>query len=358
MSISEQPLVCIVTPVYNGAAYLAECIESVLRQTYQNYEYIIVNNCSKDGTLDIALKYAANDSRIRVHSNEKFVGVIDNHNAAFNLMSPKARYCKVVSGDDYIFPNCVARMVELAEANPSVGIIGCYQLSGDVVKWQGFKYPRSVMPGREVGRRFLLGQQVHLDDQPLLGFGSPTSLMYRADLVRSNPAFYPTASPHSDTSACFKSLETSDFGFVYEILSYERTHEETQTSTSLKINRYLSQNLNDVQEYGPFYLSQHELEQKIDQALKSYHRFLVVNCFVASRDKDFWEYHKEQLAALGHPLTRFTLLKAAAAMAAEEGVNPGQAITKVWKRLSPKRRLAGGGAAQSGSTGNETLVRC
>jgi glycosyltransferase involved in cell wall biosynthesis len=356
MSTTEQPLVSIVTPVYNGAAYLAECIESVLRQTYQNYEYIIVNNCSTDGTLEIALKYAAKDNRIRVHSNKKFIGVIDNHNTAFNLMSPKARYCKVVSGDDYIFPNCVARMVELAELNPSVGIIGCYQLSGDVVKWQGFKYPRSVMPGREVGRRFLLAQQVHLDGQPLLGFGSPTSLMYRADLVRNSPAFYPSASPHSDTSACFKSLETSDFGFVYEILSYERTHEETQTFVSLKINRYLSQTLNDLQEYGPFYLSQDELKQQIDQALKSYRRFLVVNSFAGSRGKEFWEYHKGRLAELGHPLTRFALLKAAAGMVVEEGVNPGQAIRKLWKRLSPNRRVAGGRAAQSGSTRNETLA--
>ena len=77
MNTVEQPLVSILTPVYNGADYLAECIESVLQQTYQNYEYIIVNNCSTDGTLQIALDYALKDKRIRVLNNEKFVGVID-----------------------------------------------------------------------------------------------------------------------------------------------------------------------------------------------------------------------------------------------------------------------------------------
>ena len=69
MTTSDQPLVSILTSVYNGAAYLAECIDSVLHQTYQNYEYIIVNNRSTDGTLEIANQYAAKDGRIRVHTN-------------------------------------------------------------------------------------------------------------------------------------------------------------------------------------------------------------------------------------------------------------------------------------------------
>jgi len=53
--MSEQPLVNVLTPVYNGEAFLEECIESILRQTYRHYEYIIVNNRSKDRSLDIAL---------------------------------------------------------------------------------------------------------------------------------------------------------------------------------------------------------------------------------------------------------------------------------------------------------------
>jgi glycosyltransferase involved in cell wall biosynthesis len=333
-SIYGEPLVSVVTPVYNGEAYLEECIESVLRQTYRNYEYIIVNNCSTDRTLEIAKKYADSDNRIRVYSNKQFVGVIDNHNTAFNLISPKARYCKVVSGDDFIFPNCLERMVCLAEANPSVGIVGSYQVSGTVVKWQGFRYPRAVMPGCEVSRRFLLGRQVFVEGQVALGFGSPTSLMYRADLVRSTKAFYPNASPHSDTSACFKSLQASDFGFVYEVLSYERTHQETQSWTSIQINRYLSATLNDLLEYGPFFLTKEEFKKQVKEAVKSYRRFLVVNYFARSQGKEFWDYHKGRLEELGYPLTRFALFKAAVVTVLEESVNPGLAIEKLRRRLS------------------------
>jgi glycosyltransferase involved in cell wall biosynthesis len=321
---------------------LAECIESVLNQTYQNYEYIIVNNCSTDRTLEVALKYEAKDSRIRVVSNEKFVGVIENHNIAFSYISPKAQYCKVVSGDDYIFPNCIARMVELGEANPSVGIIGSYQLSGTVVKWQGFRYPRAVMPGIEVGRRMFLTSQVTIDRQPLLGFGTPTSLMYRADIIRSTPAFYPTPSPHSDTSACFKTLQTWDFGFVYEILCYDRTHEETQTYASTKINRYYSQTISDLQEYGSFYLSKSELEDELTTFVNGYYRFLATSYFLGSKGNDFWDYHRGRLKELGYRLTPLVLLKAAVITVLKQSVNPGQMLGKLFKRFpSPTESHAG-----------------
>src|SRR5258706_16482309 len=110
MSGHEAPLLSVLTPVYNGAGFLAQCVDSVLSQTFGDYEYIIVNNCSTDDTLAIARSYAARDARIRVHNNTDFLGVIENHNLAFSLMSPSTKYCKVVSADDFIFPECLARM--------------------------------------------------------------------------------------------------------------------------------------------------------------------------------------------------------------------------------------------------------
>src|SRR5215467_2931744 len=150
VSIESEPLVTVLTPVYNMGSFLAECIESVLGQSYKNFEYIIVNNCSTDNSLDVALSYAKKEFRIQVHNNEKFVGVMENHNLAFSKMSPAAKYCKMVSADDVIFEDCLKRLVECAEANPSVGIVGCYQLSGTRVRWQGFEYPRTMIPGREI----------------------------------------------------------------------------------------------------------------------------------------------------------------------------------------------------------------
>src|SRR5262245_48483502 len=104
---TTSPLVSIVTPVYNGSEYLHECIESVQAQTYRNWDYTIVDNCSTDATADIARRYAARDSRIRVHRNTTFLPVVANHNEALRQASPASHYTKVVFADDWIFPECL-----------------------------------------------------------------------------------------------------------------------------------------------------------------------------------------------------------------------------------------------------------
>ena len=316
------PLVTVLTPVYNGAAYLAECIESVLNQTYTNFEYVIVNNRSTDETLRVAQEYAARDPRIRVHDNETFVPVIENHNIAFGLMSPQAKYCKVVSGDDFIFPSCIERQVALAEQHPSVGLVGCYQLSGSVIRWQGFRYPKAVVRGAELCR------DVFLRRDPSFGFGSPTSLMYRADLVRRQRDFYPDPSPHSDTSACFRMLRDADFGFVYEVLSYERVHDETQSWASAGLNRYASAYINDLKRYGPWYLSESELQQRTHEEVADYDRFLAANVG-RWRDPKFWNYHRDRRQELGIPIRLGAVLRAGAANAVRHLLNPERTFRKL-----------------------------
>jgi glycosyltransferase involved in cell wall biosynthesis len=329
---SQQPLVSVLTPVYNGADFLAQCVESVLAQTYQNFEYIIVNNCSTDRSLEIALAYAKEDKRIRVHNNQDFVAVIENHNIAFGLISPKAKYCKVVSADDFLFPDYLSRTVEVAEANPCVGIIGSYQLSGAYIKWQGFDYPGTVIAGRDLCRRVFLG------GDPTFGFGSPTSLTYRADLVRKSKAFYPNPSPHADTSACYKCLSESDFGFVHQVLSYERRHDATQSSASARLNRYASICLSDLQQYGPLYLDQAELDRLIREDLRRYYNFLGVEYILRFRGKDFWDYHQARFAELGYPLSRMLLLKSAVTHLGRELLHPVRAMKKLAKRLPERKR--------------------
>src|SRR6267143_2203091 len=130
MNSIQHPLVSIVTPVYNEEAHLRECIESVLAQTYPNWDYAIANNCSTDRTLEIAQEYAARDSRIRVHDNATFVDVIGNYNIAFRQISSQSKYCKVVAADDWLYPDCLEKMVALAEQHPSVAMVSALGLEG------------------------------------------------------------------------------------------------------------------------------------------------------------------------------------------------------------------------------------
>src|SRR4029453_14575342 len=111
MNSKTGPLVSVVTPVYNSGEFLRECIESVLSQTYENWEDTLPNNASTDGTLDIAEEYRRRDSRIRVFSNETLLPNIASHNKAFGLISENSKYCKVVSGDDWIYSECLEKMI-------------------------------------------------------------------------------------------------------------------------------------------------------------------------------------------------------------------------------------------------------
>ena len=107
MDSAAPPLVSMVTPVYNNEEYLVECIESVLAQTYQNWDYTIVNNCSTDKTGEIARRYAAKDPRIKVYDSQQFLRAVPNHNLALRQISARSKYCKIVFADDWIFPRCL-----------------------------------------------------------------------------------------------------------------------------------------------------------------------------------------------------------------------------------------------------------
>ncbi len=330
MNSTDQPLVSVVTPVYNGAAYLKECIESVLNQTYHNWEYTIVNNASTDDTLKIANKYASIDKRVRVCTNETLLPIIANHNRAFSLISPHSKYCKDVSADDWLFPECLDSMVEVAEANPSVGVVGSYQLSGGGSNWRAWRvrwaelpYPSTVIPGREVCRMQMLGG-------PYV-FGSPTSLLYRSDLVRAAAEFYPNTSPNADTSACYKCLRQTDFGFVHQVLSYERIHDEAVSSACRSLNSYESSRLNDLLNYGPSFLSTEELSTRAKEILAKYYWFLGISVFHL-RDKEFWNYHKERLGEAGFRLSYFRVAESAGKKLLDLLLNPKQTLEKVFRR--------------------------
>jgi glycosyltransferase involved in cell wall biosynthesis len=319
MSAHDRPLVSVITPVFNGAAFLAECIESVLNQTYPNYEHIIINNCSTDHTLEIATSYARRDNRIHIHNNDTFVGVIDNHNIGFKLISTNSKYCKIVCADDFIFPDCVMRLVDAAEAHPSVGLVGSYSIAGKRVMWDGLEYEKQVVDGREISRATLLGG-------PYV-FGSPTSLLYRSDLIRKTKAFYPNSSPHADTTACYQSLEESDFGFVHQVLSYTRIHPDSQTSKSIKFGTIKLALIGDLTRFGPKYLSSAELERRLEELTDSYYRVLARAFVERLGNKQVWQQQKDGLRELGLGFSRTRLWKTALLRGVALLAEPRHAVT-------------------------------
>jgi glycosyltransferase involved in cell wall biosynthesis len=301
METKTQPLVSILTPVYNGAEYLAECIESVLAQTYQNWDYTIINNCSTDESLAIAQKYAARDSRIRVVTNDRFLRIIENHNQAVRQMTPDAKYCKFVFADDWLFPHCVEEMVRTAETNPSVGLIGAYTMNGEAVIWPGPAYPGDRIPGREFCRKNLLGA-------PYV-FGTMTSLMVRSDLIRKRAIFFNEHNLHADYEVCFDVLQDSDFAYVHQVLCFSRPQADSNGAFALSFNSITMGVFVVFLKYGPVFLSQADYQRRYDEICWQYHRELGHNV-LRIRPKEYWKYHQDTLAAFDARINYWMLTRA------------------------------------------------
>ena len=325
---TTSPLVSIVTPVYNNADHLEECIESVLAQTYVNWDYTIVDNCSSDGSSEIARRFAEKEPRIRVRENKRFLRALENHNAALRYISPASRYCKVVFGDDWIFPECLEKMVSLAEKHPSVGIVGAYALEGTQVRWTGLPYPSHMISGREICREHLL--------RDLFVFGSANSVLYRADLVRRRDLFYNEAQMNADDEVCFELLKNCDFGFVHQVLTFTRVRPGSMSAISGNMQTSFPGFLNILLTYGRDYLTVEEYEARLHRHVCEYYRFLGKSVML-NHNTTFWDYHMTRLAELGVGFSRARLVKGTLQTLLGALLNPKDSVGRLLKRRYNQR---------------------
>lgn len=116
------PSISLGLPVYNGEPFLIETLNSILNQTFEDFELIISDNASTDGTQEICQSYMAKDLRIRYFRQDKNIGAAGNFNRVFELAS--ARYFKWAAHDDLLAPDYLHRCVDVLDSEPSVVL--CY----------------------------------------------------------------------------------------------------------------------------------------------------------------------------------------------------------------------------------------
>jgi glycosyltransferase involved in cell wall biosynthesis len=326
------PLVSVVTPFHNTAAYLADCIESVLAQTYANFEYILVDNCSTDGSTEIAERYAVRDPRIRLIRRAQLLSQVQNYNQALEEISDASRYCKMVQADDFIFPECLRLMVEAFEQSETIGLVSAYDLKAGVVRGSGIPYQTTPFPGRDIARLLLRDS--------VFPFGSPTTVMYRSSLIRGPRPFFEEGLLHEDTEKCMQILADWDFAFVHQVLSFLRADNESITSAARRfepttVDRYII-----VQRYAARFLAQSEASALKAQARRDYYRFLAAAA-LRGRDQEFWKYHENGLKTLGERLDRTFLLKQMGRVILGLAANPGRTALRAvryWKGRSQGSR--------------------
>ncbi len=125
-TVSASPLVSVIMPAYNAERFIRAAIESILTQTYSNFEFLIIDDCSTDSTSEIIADAAARDIRIRVLRNDKNLGVSNSTNRGFSLAA--GTYIARIDADDLALPERLERQIAFLESNPDyVLAAGGYQ---------------------------------------------------------------------------------------------------------------------------------------------------------------------------------------------------------------------------------------
>lgn len=120
----QNPLVTVFIPVYNCEDYIGECLDSILGQTYENIEVLLVNDGSTDRSVEVINAYS--DPRIRLIENEKNMGIPYTRNVG--LEEAKGQYMAIMDSDDIAMPNRVEKQVKFMEQNPDIDAVGTYYI--------------------------------------------------------------------------------------------------------------------------------------------------------------------------------------------------------------------------------------
>ncbi len=177
---SDRPLVSVLIPIYNSARFLPACLASVSAQTYTNLEVILIDDCSTDGSAQIARDFAATDQRARAWINTVNVGSRENFKSC--LTNARGEYVKYLCGDDLLEPSAIEIMVGVAEQRKDIALVSSrrYQVDdqdnvlGDM-PFLVTDAPVMVLDGWVAGS-FLLRQGVNW-------IGEPSTVLFRRHLL-------------------------------------------------------------------------------------------------------------------------------------------------------------------------------
>jgi glycosyltransferase involved in cell wall biosynthesis len=321
------PKVSVVTPFYNTAKYLRAAIESVLEQTFTDFEYILADNCSTDGSSEIAKEYAARDSRVRYVRFDELIPQVPNYNRALRLIAPDSTYCKMVQADDWIFPSCLHEMVEIGDRHPTAGLISAYEMLGNTVYQTGLQHSERFLAGREICRRSFL--------EGLFVFGSPNTVMYRSSCVRERDPFYSLDSPTEDVDAGFEILLKADFAFVHQVLTCTRRENVSTWSGITALEPVPLHRLITLMRYGREVLTAEEFRAAKKVAMALHGRTLARGA-MSLRGSRFWQFHREGLETVGLEFSRLRVSWQVLLLAGRMLLNPLETSRTIIARVQGK----------------------
>jgi glycosyltransferase involved in cell wall biosynthesis len=209
-------------PVFNGEKFIKSALDSILSQTYQNFELVISDNASTDRTSEICREYASKDERIRYYRNVKNIGGPKNYNRVFEIS--KSEYFKWAAYDDVLAPKFLEKCVSVLDSHPSA--VGCFCKTGRIDENGKF-----IGYHNENALKNLSSIKAHVRFRDLLGMYYITTPFH--GLYRSSS--FARSQLHGSYIGADRNLvaELSLMGRIYEIpecLFFWREHLDSYTS--------------------------------------------------------------------------------------------------------------------------------
>ena len=242
--MSSQPRVSVCVPTYNYGRFLPEMIESVLCQSFTDFELLVRDDCSGDASREIVAAYAARDGRIRFRVNERNLGLVPNWNAC--LEEARGEYVKYVFGDDFLSsPDTLGRMVARLDGDGGLSLVASARTMVDeesrFVSTLATFPAECVLDGTAVINRCLR------EDHNLIG--EPSAVMFRR--AQAGRGFDPRYRQIVDMEMWFHLLERGRFAYIGDPLVSFRLHGSQQTSRNLEAMVYLDDYMILYREYLP-----------------------------------------------------------------------------------------------------------
>jgi len=296
-SSPREPLVAVLTPVYNGGDSLAACLESVRAQDYHNWIHLVADNASRDASRQIAESFAATDPRVTVLSFDEMLPMLENFNRALAFVPSAARYLKQIHADDTMHPACLRTMVAAAESDPSAAIVVSRFYVGSVLSPIDAPAHATRLSGRMVAKQTLLGASNLLGTPsvPLLRIarmvGWPS--LFRTDRF---PPGHPSVPPHNqgDKESYLATLDRDDVAFVPEALVFLKEERHSASGFARRVGGWHATRVDLLLRQGLRFMDDDTLRKGIRRAVWKWTRSMTWRSLkqLHRDDPEFRLYHR------------------------------------------------------------------